>query len=146
MNSKNQDIVYLKKWLTSLKLRHYAGVAGGVVIITALYFVGGHRENIDRTNYKTVSESFITKSGLIANKIGKVLSTSHIGVGGDTGSVSYNVYNLKGETKSGVCYITLNKDNEGLWFVDSVTLMSGGAEYNIPVSRADGGKPPSLFK
>ena len=63
MSSKNQDIIYLKKWLTSLKMRHYAGVAGGVVIITALYFVGGHHVDIDRTNYKTVSESFITKSG-----------------------------------------------------------------------------------
>ena len=134
-----EDITELKKWIASIKMKHIAAFILIVIVLYIIQSLGGLRDfNIDRTNYKTVAEKFITDSPAIAQKLGKVTSISHIGVGGSTGKVSHNAFSVKGEMKSGVCYITLNKDNEGLWWVDSVTLLLEGSEYSIPVKRSQG--------
>ena len=150
MADGNIDYIYFKRWLSSIKIRH---VAVTVAIIIGFYYLStlsGLHSNVDRTDYKAVAMHFINTNPTIANKLGRVTSVSHIGAGGSAGKNSYNVYNLKGvvergigvkeadvgKKRSGVCYVTLSKDDERLWDVTSASLMIGGAEHKIPVTRS----------
>jgi len=131
-----EDVKELKKWAQSLKLRHVWILIAIVAGLFLVYKVGELNVDMgDRTNYKKVAEQFVRENAVIANKIGKVRSLSHIGVGGGAGNASYNVYNVKAEDGTGVCYVNLAKDAEGNWSVTSAIIMIGGAEYNIPISR-----------
>jgi len=134
-----EDLKEIKKWAGSLKPKHIWVL---IAIVASLYIVHKVGElNVDmgdRTNYKTVAKQFVMENAVIANKIGKVRSVSHIGVGGGAGKISYNVYNVKAEDGTGVCYVNLAKDAAGNWSVTSATIMIKGAEYTIPISRVGG--------
>ena len=146
MVTETDDYTYLKKWIASIKVRHIVIIAGIIIGLYALHKFGELREPvIDRTNYKVVAENFITKNATIAQKLGKITSLSHVGAGGSSGKESHNVYRVRGETATGVCYITLNKNKEGLWAVKTVTLMVHGAEYSIPVIRSAEEREIRLF-
>lgn len=104
------------------------------------------KSGIDRSDYKKVAEHFITKNPVIARNIGKVKKFSHIGAGGGAGSVSYNVYNIIGENKSGVCNIELRKKEDNLWYVASAILSVEGSQFKLPVKMDRKGKPIKIFK
>ena len=53
-----------------------------VVVIIAQLISLLRNSGIDRKNYTVVAETFIRKSGFIANKLGKIEDVSHIGKGG----------------------------------------------------------------
>ena len=140
----NTIITYAIKLVTSLKTRK--------ILIFAILFVVSNifncvcRSGIDRSDYKKVAENFINENPVIANKIGKVQKVSHIGAGGGAGSVSYNVYNIIGEDKSGVCNIELGKEEDNLWYVTSAILTVEGAQYKLPVKMNRKGNPIKIFK
>lgn len=110
-----------------------------VVIIAQLISIFRNSDE-DRKNYAVVAETFIRKSGFIANKLGKIEGVSHIGKGGGGGRVSYNVFRLRGEDATGVCNMTLNKDDESDWFVTNADLRIKGKEFVIPIKRSTGNK------
>ena len=152
--------MYLLKWIASLRLKH-------VIIIAAigygLYYLSTmgdlNASKVDRTNYKAVGEDFVKNNATIINKVGTITKVSHIGVGGGTGKTSSNVYQLKGKIqrgigidekdigkkRTGICYLTLTKDTEGLWSVQSASLQISGAQHTIPVSRTAEKRNIKLF-
>ena len=150
MTIKNSDFLYLLKWIASLRLQHVIIIAAIGYGLYYLSTMGDLRTSkVDRTDYKAVGDDFVRNNATIVNKVGTITKVSHIGVGGGTGKTSSNVYQLKGtiqpgigiekrdigKKRTGICYVTLHKDNEGLWFVQSATLQIGGAQHTIPVSR-----------
>ena len=96
--------------------------------------------DIDRKDYSFVAETFIRKNGFIAKNLGKVGGVSHIGKGGGGGKVSYNVFRVRGEDSSGVCNMTLNKDDENDWFVTYAEILVRGKELVVPIKRSEGDK------
>lgn len=146
MATKSSDLDVLKKWITSVKAWHVIAIiaiAGAFIGLQHLRDMGS--SGIDRTDYKVVAKDFISDNPRIARELGKIQSVKLLGTGGGAGKVSYNAYNIRGTKKSGMCQVTLNKNEEGLWFVKTATLMTGGAEYNIPVSRRDEKRSMKLF-
>ncbi|HDY87291.1 MAG TPA: hypothetical protein ENH82_04140 [bacterium] len=103
--------------------------------ITSLRFIGG---DIDRSDYAFVAENFISKSGFIANKIGKVTSVSHVGKGGASGGKSFNVFKVRGEERAAVCNLTVTRSPDGQWYVTSADIAYGGKNLKIPVKRSEG--------
>ena len=131
----SEDIKSIKKWISSFKAWHIAVIIGIFVVLFILQKLGGLGGlDVDRTDYKDVARVFVLENPTIANKLGKITSVSLIGAGGGAGKKSYNSFSVRGEDKSGQCDITLIKEND-LWYVETATLATGGAEYNIPVSR-----------
>ncbi|MFC1528900.1 hypothetical protein ACFL5B_03230 [Candidatus Latescibacterota bacterium] len=158
MAAQNVDFMYLKRWLFSIRLQHVVVLAGIIFGFYLLSNLSGLRSDVDRTDYKAVGKHFVTTNATIANKLGKVISVSHVGAGGSAGKESYNVYNLKGEVvpgigvkkedigkkRTGVCFVTLMKD-EGLWYVKSASLTMAGAEHTIPVRRTNEKRKIKVF-
>ena len=132
------------KLVTTLKTRKFLIFAFVIAVLTVFNCERGKR--IDRTDYKKVAKNFIFENPVIANKIGKVQKVSHIGAGGGAGVVSYNVYNIIGKDKSGVCNIELGKKEDNLWYVTSATLTVEGAQYKLPVKMERKGEPIKIFK
>ena len=56
--------------------------------------------------------------------------------GGGSGNESHNVFSLRGSEKHGVCYMTLTRDREDRWWVETCTLNVEGVDYRIPVRKA----------
>ena len=111
--------------------------------ITSLRFIPKE----DRSDYAAVAEKFIKKNGFIANKIGKVISLSHVGKGGDTERTSFNVFKVKGEEKSAICNMTLNRDENNDWYVTSADILVDGRTLKVPVKRsASAGDKLKTFK
>ncbi len=97
-------------------------------------------EEVDRTDYALVGDHFIRKNGFIGNKLGKVVSISHVGKGGGGGRSSFNVFSVRGAEEKGVCQVTLIKTPEGEWFVDTAELSIKGTTFNVPVKHKGGDK------
>ena len=140
----NTIITDLIKLVTSLKTRKILFFA--VLFVVLNIFNCMCKSGIDRSDYKKVAENFINENPVIAKNIGKVQKVSHIGPGGGAGSVSYNVYNVIGENKSGVCNIELRKKEDKLWYVSSAMLTVEGAQLKLPVKMDRKGKPIKIFK
>jgi len=140
------DIDHLKRSLKSMKPVHFVIIAAIVGGIIGLHKLSGlSLSSIDRTDYKAVAVNFIESNATVANKLGKIKSYSLIGTGG-TRSPSYNVFNVRGENRSGMMQLTLKKNGEGLWYVTEASLSFGGSEYSIPISRSDESRSIKLFK
>ena len=141
MNSSTSDFTQLKKTVRSLGPKHLLGLLIVVAILMGLQHLSKlSLDNVDRTDYKLVADQYIRKNAVIAKMLGKVSSVSHIGVGGEAGSVSYNTFSIRGADALGVCYCTLERNANGSWYVAEATLTTGGHEYSLPVKRT--GKVP----
>lgn len=122
-----------------------------VSIAAALFFLlaaqcnGGKFSKADPTKYKEVAEEFLFKNSAIGLKIGKVERLDHIGVGGDGGKESYNVYRLYRKNRTAICYITLEKDDKFRWNVTSAILAVDGTEYKLPTKRLEDVKKFKIF-
>ncbi len=95
---------------------------------------------VDRSDYSIVGQVFIEESGFIANKIGKVVNVDHVGKGGSGGSISYNVYEVRGTNGTGVCNMDISRTSANEWYVTSATLAYDGKTLNVPVKRSVGDK------
>jgi len=134
--AKSGDVESLKNWLSSIRIWHLVIIAALVGGLIGLHILKGMSfSKIDRTDYKAVGEDFVKNNPRIARELGKIKSVKLLGAGGG-GKTSYNSYSVRGEDKSGMCHVTL-VSRDGLWYVKSVTLIVGGAEYDIPVSRQE---------
>ena len=146
MPSKKNDISILRGYIASIKLKHiviFFLTVIGLVILNI--FVGVKEPDHYGPDYKKVANNFIFNSMTISQKLGKIQSVSHIGVGGASGKVSYNFYSIRGEESSGNCHVTLKKEENDLWYVDSATLLSRGREYNVPVKTSRVGEKRFKF-
>jgi len=142
----SSDIESIKKWISSFKAWHIVvviGIFGGLILLQKLGGIGGL--DVDRTDYKDVARVFVLENATISNKLGKITSISLIGSGRGARNKSYSSFSIRGENKSGQCDINLIKEND-LWYVETATLTTGGAEYNIPVSRKTEKRSIKLFK
>jgi hypothetical protein len=95
---------------------------------------------LDRTDYLAVSESFIRNNVYIGGKIGKVTDMTHSGIGGDSGRESFNVFRLVGTDSEGILYLTVKKDEQGIWNPSEATLSVNGILMEVPFSRSTGEK------
>jgi len=91
-------------------------------------------------DYESIAEQFITKNIYIGKKLGKIIDVYHYGKGGTSGDQSFNAFSVRGAEKTGVCHITLTKDNEEMWYVSNARLSVDGRIYEIPVKRSVGMK------
>ncbi len=133
----------MKKFIASLKKWQIVAltiVIMIIIIMSAKWFITLRIPEENRDDYKVVAETFIMKSGFIANKLGKITNISHIGKGGSSGKKSYNVYKLRGKDASGNITLTLTRDSERRWFVTSADLASGGRVLTVPIKRSEGEK------
>ena len=138
------DIASIKNWLLSIRPIHIlllVGLAGGLYGLKYLKDTGFSR--IDRSDYKGVAEAFLRDNPTVANKLGKVKSVNLMGSGG--GKIKYCSFSVRGTDKTGMCQVTVNMNGDGLWFVRSATLTTGGAEYAIPVTREDEKRSLKIF-
>ena len=106
---------------------------------------GSYLARVDRTDHRAVAIHFATKNGFIAKRIGKVERHSYLADGGGGGKTSFNVFRLYGKDKTGVCELTLQKNEKGEWFVTSALLTAEGTEYNIPIKRSGKKKLPKVL-
>ncbi len=119
------------------------GVTAGIVI---LLLAGAHllltnmQTGGDNSDYRQVAERFIKYNPIIARKLGKVISIRQIGFGGDSGSRSYNAFDIIGEERRGVCHIALIRAENGGWEVKEATLVYEGRVDTIPVNQSGPGK------
>ena len=144
MAEKSGDITSIKNWLFSIRPIHILvliGIAGGLYGLNYLKNTG--LTGIDRTNYKVVANAFLSDNPTVANKLGKVKSINMMGSGG--GKIKYCSFSVRGTDKTGMCQVTVHRNGEGLWFVRSATLTTGGAEYTIPVTRKDEKRSLKIF-
>ena len=122
-----------------------------ISIAAALFFLlaarcnGGKFSKADPSKYKEVAEEFLFKNSVIGLKIGKVERLEHIGVGGDGGKESNNVYRLYGNNRTAICYITLEKDDTFRWNVTSAILAVDGTEYKLPTKHSEDVKKFKMF-
>lgn len=127
-----------KRWIPGISLAVLLLVLGGTVM----------RDNapgVDETDYRAVAQHFILGNANIARKIGKVERLDHFGVGGEGGSVSYNVYRLAGTERNATCHVTLSRDGRSRWSVTRAILTMDGLEYIIPIHRAEPGRTFRIF-
>ncbi len=124
-------------------------VLGLMLLVMLLTFgnaiLRGLRTTVDSTDYLTVAERFITGNTIIARKIGRVERLDLFGDGGDAGRVSYNVYRVTGEKMNAVCHVTLTREDRVNWKVTEAVLTVEGADYKIPVQKAEPGKRFRFF-
>lgn len=106
---------------------------------------GSYVERVDRTDHRAVAINFVTKNGFIAKRIGKIDRHSYFADGGGGGKTSYNVFRLYGKDKTGVCELTIKKNEKGEWFVTSALLTVEGTEYMIPIKRSGKRKLPKVL-
>ncbi len=126
-------------------LRNWKFVAVVICILAFLYFGSGkisflRQPPVDRSDYQTVGQEFIMRSGFIAQRLGKISSLSHVGKGGEGGRESYNVYRVIGEDGTGVVTLTVTRDDSDDWYVTSADLSLSGRTLEIPVKRSAGEK------
>lgn len=146
MAEKMSDLSVIVRWLKSVRFIHVLIFVAVVGTLAGLNYLKGFGfSSIDRSDYKAVAENFIRDNPTIAQKLGKVQSVKLLGAGGSSGKESYNAFNIKGQDKTGMCHVTLARDEEDLWFVKSAVLMTGGSEYDIPVMRKDEKRTIKLF-
>ena len=129
-------------------------VAGVVLAFVVIIWIGMRPENgnlppLDPYDHKSVALHFVYENAKISRKMGKIVRASLIGDGGNV-PVSHNVYRLSGENKgkqtSGVCNVTLERDNEDKYVVTDVILSMEGNEFKIPVDGLKGrGKGMKIF-
>lgn len=122
-----------------------AAIALFILALTLAAFnldrIGTNRPDpVDQTDYAAAAEYAIRHNTFIAFRLGKVIRTTHVGKGGDTGEESYNVFRVVGENGIGVLNITLTRDEQGLWNPTEAVLDYNGALLEVPVSRATGEK------
>lgn len=145
------ELTNRKKWLI---------VMGTVLVLTIFIFLLPNSDDLDlppldETDHKSVSLYFVMKNGKIANVMGKVVKSSHVGNGG-SGSVSHNVLKLngvietgkdKGKETSAICDLTL-KRIDGKYVPTKAMLNMKGNEINIPVKglKARGKRSMSVIK
>ncbi|MHB9028498.1 MAG: hypothetical protein ACYC9O_07000 [Candidatus Latescibacterota bacterium] len=127
-----------KRWILGICLAVFWGTLG-------VTFIRGNNPQVDETDYRAVAQNFILHNANIARKIGKVQRLDHFGVGGEGGSVSYNVYRLTGAERDAVCHVTLSRDERSRWRVTKAILTMDGVEYIIPIQRADTGRTFRIF-
>ena len=132
----NDFVILFRNW-------KFAAVLVGLL---ALMYFGSDYTNflqfppIDRSDYKTVSEEFVRRSGFVTKRVGKISSLSHVGRGGASGRESYNVFRVIGEDETGVINITVTRDESDDWYVTSADLSIKGRVLEIPVKRSSGDK------
>lgn len=123
-------------------------VAGVVLVIVVLIWWGMRPPTsdlppLDPFNYKSVALHFVHEDGRIVRKMGKIISASQIGDGGNVPK-SHNVFRLQGENKgaptSGMCYVTLQRVEDNKYVVIDAVLNMGGSEFKIPVKGLKGRK------
>jgi len=129
-------------------------VAGVVLAIIVLIWWGmrpptSNLPPLDPYDYKSVALHFVHENGKIVRKMGKIISSSQIGDGGNK-PLSHNVYRLQGEYKgkltSGLCYVTLKRVEDNKYVVTNVILNIEGKEFKIPVKGfKDRGKGMKVF-
>jgi len=116
-------------------------IACVVLVLTVLIWFGMRPRNnglppLDPYDYRSVALHFVHENGKIVRQMGKIVSVSLVGDGGNV-PVSHNVYRLRGVDKgkqtSGVCNITLERDKDKKYVVTKVILVKDGNEFNIPV-------------
>ena len=147
MVEKSSDLSVIARWLKSVRFIHvvvFVAIVGALAGLSYLKGIGF--SSLDRTDYKAVAEHFIRDNPTIAQKLGKIQSVKLLGAGGSSGKESYNAFNIRGQDKTGMCHVTLARDEKGLWFVKSAVLMTGGSEFDIPVMRKDENRTIQLFE
>lgn len=129
--------------------------AGLVLVFIVLIWIGMRPENndlppLDPYDHKSVAIHFIHENGKIVRKMGKIISASQMGDGGNVPE-SFNVFRIQGNNKgrviNGMCNITLKRDEERKYVVTDVFLNVEGNEFKIPVKGfKDRGKGMKIFK
>ncbi len=140
------DFTTLRKGLASIKLWHvvvFVIVVGGFVGLQVLKSMGF--STVDRSDYKVVATRFCEDNGRIARELGKIISVKVLGAGRGANKSSFCSMSVRGEDGTGNAYIQLVQDDKKRWFVDSATLMTGGRELNIPVSRKKESRSMKVF-
>jgi hypothetical protein len=118
----------------------FLAVAILLIIMNLDKFSGIRGQSVDRRDYAAVAVDFIKSSGFIGQRLGKVESVSHFGVGGAGGKESFNVFRIVGHDRSGLINMTLTRNEAGEWFVKTADLSVSGSEYEVPVTRSEGNK------
>ena len=133
------------------KLVIIVGVITGFIVLLWSIRRPGNNDlpPLDPFDYKSVALHFVYENGTIVRKMGKIVRASQIGDGGNV-TVSYNVFHLYGEYKgdqtSGVCNVTLERDQKNKYHVTQAILTMEGNEYKISVKGFRGrGKGLKIF-
>lgn len=129
-------------------------VAVVVLVVIVIIWLGmrppaSNLPPLDPYDYKSVALHFVHEDGRIVRQMGKIISASQIGDGGNVPK-SHNVYRLQGENKgkptSGICYVTLQRVEDNKYIVTKAVLNMGSNEYKIPVKGLKGrGKGMKIF-
>lgn len=135
-----------------MKVNKYVKFLLLVIAVLGVFFLlknpgrfGSYVSRVDRTDHRAVAIHYVTKNGFIAKRIGKVERHSYFADGGGGGKTSFSVFRLYGEDKTGVCELTLHKNEKGEWFVTSALLTAEGTEYKIPIKRSGNRKLPKVL-
>lgn len=101
-------------------------------------------QTVDETDYRAVAEYYVKNNPIIARELGRVSRISQVGDGGSAG-VSHNVYRVTGTDLSGVCYISLTRDDDNTWYVSNAHLSVEGRDFKLPVRGAGKGRKIKVF-
>lgn len=135
-----------------MKINKYVKFLLFVIVVLGVLFLlknsgrfGSYVTRVDRKDHRAVAINFATKNGFIAKRIGKIERHSYFADGGSGGNTSFSVFRLYGKNNTGVCEMTLQKNEKGEWFVTSALLTAEGTEYKIPIKRSGNRKLPKVL-
>jgi len=116
------------------------GGLGGIHVLKSMGLT-----SVDRSDYKDVAISFCKDSGRIARELGKLKSVKSLGAGRGAKKTAYCSLSVRGEDGRGNIHVSLFQDDKSDWYIKSATLMTGGKELSIPVSRSDEKRAIKVF-
>ena len=109
-----------------------------------LVVINRHGQDVVETDYRAVAEHFIRENPIIARELGRVSRISQVGDGGSAG-VSHNVYRITGSELSGVCYVSLTRQDDNTWYVSNAHLSVEGRDLKLPVRGSGKGRKIKVF-
>ena len=115
-----------------------------VGVLLLMVVINRRGQDVDGTDYHAVAEHFIRKNPIIARELGRVSRISQVGDGGSAG-VSHNVYRITGSDLSGVCYVSLTREDDNTWYVSNAHLSVEGRDLKLPVRGSGKGRKIKVF-